>query len=380
MTDHKIKILLVEDSPIASRLITLLLKEGMPDGEYELFLNSNLTDAIKTTSDKNIQLVLLDLGLPESQGLDTFKTFFAKYPYIPVIVLTGNEDKSLALKAVREGAQDYLVKGEVHSSLLARSIFYAVERGRLQHEKMLNQEKLKKYSEELEVLNATKDKFFSILAHDLKSPFNAFIGITDILAEDIDILDREQIKSFVLDISRSAHSQFKLLENLLAWAQVQRGLMKFESIELEIHSVINDVFLLYLDNASEKGLKLTNETQPGRTIKADHNMLYLLLRNLVYNAIKFTKPGGEIKVGEYATDGFYEIYVADNGVGISPASISKLFKIESQNTTLGTAHEKGTGLGLVLCKDMVEKNGGSIRVTSELGVGTTFYFTIPQGG
>ncbi len=378
MTDHKIKILLVEDSLIASRLITLLLKEGMPDGEYELFLNSNLTDAIKTTSDKNIQLVLLDLGLPESQGLDTFKTFFAKYPYIPVIVLTGNEDKSLALKAVREGAQDYLVKGEVHSSLLARSIFYAVERGRLQHEKMLNQEKLKKYSEELEVLNATKDKFFSILAHDLKSPFNAFIGITDILAEDIDILDREQIKSFVLDISRSAHSQFKLLENLLAWAQVQRGLMKFEPIELEIHTVINDVFLLYLDNASEKELKLTNETQPGRTIKADHNMLYLLLRNLVYNAIKFTKPGGEIKVGEYATDGFYEIYVADNGVGISPASLSKLFKIESQNTTLGTAHEKGTGLGLVLCNDMVEKNGGSIRVTSELGVGTTFSFTIPM--
>lgn len=380
MTDHKIRILLVEDSPIASRLITLLLKEGMPDGEYELFLDSNLTDAINTTSEKNIQLVLLDLGLPESQGLDTFKTFFAKFPYIPVIVLTGNEDKSLALKAVREGAQDYLVKGEVHSTLLARSIFYAVERGRLQYEKMLNQEKLKKYSEELEVLNATKDKFFSILAHDLKSPFNAFIGITDILADDIDILERDEIKSFVLDISRSAHSQFKLLENLLAWAQVQRGMMKFEPVELELITVINEVFQLYFDNATEKNLKLINETSPGRIILADHNMLYLLLRNLVYNAIKFTKPGGEIRVGEKETGGFSEIYVADNGVGINPSYLSKLFRIESQYTTLGTAHEKGTGLGLVLCKDMVEKNGGTIRVTSELGVGTTFYFTIPQGG
>lgn len=380
MTEHIIRILLVEDSPIAARLISLLLKEGMPEGEYQLFQNSNLTDAIRTTAEKDIHLVLLDLGLPESQGLDTFKTFFTQFPYIPVIVLTGNEDKSLALKAVREGAQDYLVKGEVHSSLLARSIFYAVERGRLQHEKMLNQEKLKKYSEELEVLNATKDKFFSILAHDLKSPFNAFIGITDILAEDIDILDKEQIKSFVLDINRSAHSQFKLLENLLAWAQMQRGLMKFEPIELEINTVINDVFQLYLDNAMEKDLKLINETPLGKTIKADHNMLYLLLRNLVYNAIKFTNPGGEIRVGENATSGFSEIYVADSGVGINPSSLSKMFRIESQSTTLGTAHEKGTGLGLVLCKDMVEKNGGTIRVSSELGVGTTFYFTIPQGG
>jgi signal transduction histidine kinase len=378
MTEHIIRILLVEDSPIAARLISLLLKEGMPEGEYQLFQNSNLTDAIRTTAEKDIHLVLLDLGLPESQGLDTFKTFFTQFPYIPVIVLTGNEDKSLALKAVREGAQDYLVKGEVHSSLLARSIFYAVERGRLQHEKMLNQEKLKKYSEELEVLNATKDKFFSILAHDLKSPFNAFIGITDILAEDIDILDKEQIKSFVLDINRSAHSQFKLLENLLAWAQMQRGLMKFEPIELEINTVINDVFQLYLDNAMEKDLKLINETPLGKTIKADHNMLYLLLRNLVYNAIKFTNPGGEIRVGENATSGFSEIYVADNGVGINPSSLSKMFRIESQSTTLGTAHEKGTGLGLVLCKDMVEKNGGTIRVSSEVGVGTTFYFTIPQ--
>ncbi len=380
MTEHIIRILLVEDSPIAARLISLLLKEGMPEGEYQLFQNSNLTDAIRTTAEKDIHLVLLDLGLPESQGLDTFKTFFTQFPYIPVIVLTGNEDKSLALKAVREGAQDYLVKGEVHSSLLARSIFYAVERGRLQHEKMLNQEKLKKYSEELEVLNATKDKFFSILAHDLKSPFNAFIGITDILAEDIDILDNEQIKSFVLDINRSAHSQFKLLENLLAWAQMQRGLMKFEPIELEINTVINDVFQLYLDNAMEKDLKLINETPLGKTIKADHNMLYLLLRNLVYNAIKFTNPGGEIRVGENATSGFSEIYVADSGVGINPSSLSKMFRIESQSTTLGTAHEKGTGLGLVLCKDMVEKNGGTIRVSSEVGVGTTFYFTIPQGG
>ncbi len=380
MTEHIIRILLVEDSPIAARLISLLLKEGMPEGEYQLFQNSNLTDAIRTTAEKDIHLVLLHLGLPESQGLDTFKTFFTQFPYIPVIVLTGNEDKSLALKAVREGAQDYLVKGEVHSSLLARSIFYAVERGRLQHEKMLNQEKLKKYSEELEVLNATKDKFFSILAHDLKSPFNAFIGITDILAEDIDILDKEQIKSFVLDINRSAHSQFKLLENLLAWAQMQRGLMKFEPIELEINTVINDVFQLYLDNAMEKDLKLINETPLGKTIKADHNMLYLLLRNLVYNAIKFTNPGGEIRVGENATSGFSEIYVADSGVGINPSSLSKMFRIESQSTTLGTAHEKGTGLGLVLCKDMVEKNGGTIRVSSEVGVGTTFYFTIPQGG
>lgn len=378
MSQEKLRILLVEDSAIAARLITLLIREGMPDDNYNLHSASNLTDAIELTKSENIQIVLLDLGLPESQGLETFKTFFARYPYIPVIVLTGNEDKSLALKAVREGAQDYLVKGEVHSSLLTRSIFYALERGRLQYEKMLNQEKLKKYSEELEVLNATKDKFFSIIAHDLKSPFNSFLGITELLAEDIDIMDRAQIKAFVLDMNRSAHNQFKLLENLLAWAQVQRGSMVFSPSELDFFHVVNDVFSLYSDNAVGKKLKLTNEGSPGKKVFADHNMLYLLLRNLVYNAIKFTPEGGEIRVGASDLPGFIEVYVADNGVGISPKSLAGLFRIDKQNTTLGTNKEKGTGLGLVLCKDMIEKNGGQIRVESTPGMGTTFFFTLPQ--
>jgi CheY-like chemotaxis protein len=271
MIVQKLKVLLVEDSPMAARLISLLLKEGMPDGEYELLTSSNLTDAINITRQRDIHLVLLDLGLPESHGLETFKTFNSQFPYIPVIVITGNEDKSLAVKAVREGAQDYLVKGEVHSSLLTRSIFYAVERSRLQHEKLMNQEKLKKYSEELEVLNATKEKFFSILAHDLKSPFATFMGITDILVDDIDVLEKEEIKSFVMDINRSAHNQFKLLENLLAWAQVQRDIMIFEPEELELQSVINDVFQLYLDNASAKNISFYNESVPGRTNSADNN-------------------------------------------------------------------------------------------------------------
>ncbi|GAB1350406.1 hypothetical protein MASR1M107_26210 [Ignavibacteriales bacterium] len=279
---------------------------------------------------------------------------------------------------MREGAQDYLVKGEVYSSLLARSIYYAMERGRLQYEKMLNQEKLRKYSEELEVLNATKDKFFSIIAHDLKSPFNSFLGITEILAEDIDIMDRTQIKDFVMDMNRAAQNQFKLLENLLAWAQVQRGIMQFTPVDLDFFALVNEVFALYSDNAATKKIKLTNESDPGKIILADHNMLHLLLRNLVYNAIKFTPEGGEIRVGANDLPQFQEIFVADNGVGISPKSIEGLFRIDKQSTTLGTNKEKGTGLGLVLCKDMIEKNGGQIRVESELGKGTTFYFTIPR--
>ena len=378
MSQDKMRILLVEDSAIAARLISLLIKEGMPDENYDLHSATNLTDAIRITKSENIQIVLLDLGLPESQGLQTFKTFFAIYPYIPVIVLTGSEDKSLALKAVREGAQDYLVKGEVYSSLLARSIYYAMERGRLQYEKMLNQEKLRKYSEELEVLNATKDKFFSIIAHDLKSPFNSFLGITEVLAEDIDIMDRTQIKEFVMDMNRSAQNQFKLLENLLAWAQVQRGVMQFTPVDIDFHALVSEVFALYSDNAAAKKIKLGNESEPGKIILADHNMLHLLLRNLVYNAIKFTPEGGEIRVGVNELPQFQEIFVADSGVGINPKSIEGLFRIDKQSTTLGTNREKGTGLGLVLCKDMIEKNGGQIRVESELGKGTTFYFTIPR--
>jgi signal transduction histidine kinase len=242
---------------------------------------------------------------------------------------------------------------------------------------MLNQEKLRKYSEELEVLNATKDKFFSIIAHDLKSPFNAFLGITEILSEDIDILDRSQIKAFVVDLNRSANNQFKLLENLLAWAQIQRGAMPFLPINLNLHAVIDEVFQLYLDNAIEKGITFVNLSDPIFRLLVDQNMIYLLLRNLVYNAIKFTNKGGKIEVGFTIIDNLIEIFVADDGVGISEKAMAKLFRIDNQSTTLGTASEKGTGLGLMLCKEMVEKNGGSVRVSSKLGVGTIFYFCLP---
>ncbi len=378
MTEEKLKILLVEDSAIAARLITLLLKEGMPEESYELFQSTTLTDAIEVTARENIQIVLLDLGLPESQGLDTFKRFFGIYQHIPVIVLTGNEDKSLALKAVREGAQDYLVKGEVYSALLARSIFYAVERGRLQYEKMLHQEELRRYSEQLEVLNATKDKFFSIIAHDLKSPFNSFLGNTEVLAEDLDIMSKEEIREFVDDLRKSANNLFKLLENLLTWAQVQRGTLVFHPEVLDLNHMIEDVFALYGDNANSKGISLVNRVQEGKRILADHNMLFMVLRNLVYNSIKFTNKGGMIEVGINELPGFSELFVRDNGVGITEQVMAKLFKIDKQNTTLGTDKEKGTGLGLVLIKEMVEKNGGTVRVESEAGKGTTFFFTVPS--
>lgn len=378
MTEEKLKILLVEDSAIAARLITLLLKEGMPEESYELFQSTTLTEAIEITKRENIQIVLLDLGLPESQGLDTFKHFFGIYPHIPVIVLTGNEDKSLALKAVREGAQDYLVKGEVYSTLLARSVFYAVERGRLQYEKMLHQEELRRYSEQLEVLNATKDKFFSIIAHDLKSPFNSFLGNTEVLAEDLDIMSKEEIRDFVDDLRKSANNLFKLLENLLTWAQVQRGTIVFHPEPIELHHIVDEVFALYKDNAVSKSISLINLMPEEKEILTDHNMLYMVLRNLVYNSIKFTGRGGMIEVGINEITGFSELFVRDNGVGITDQVKAKLFKIDKQNTTLGTDKEKGTGLGLVLIKEMVEKNGGTVRVESEPGKGTTFFFTVPS--
>lgn len=378
MDDQKLRILLVEDSVIAARLITLLLKEGMPEDSYTLFQVNSLQGAIEMTKTEDIQIVLLDLGLPESQGLDTFKLFFSVYPHIPVIVLTGNEDKSLALKAVREGAQDYLVKGEVYSALLARSIFYAVERGRLQYEKMLHQEELRKYSEQLEVLNATKDKFFSIIAHDLKSPFNSFLGNTEVLAEDLDILSRDEIRDFVNDMRKSAVNLYKLLENLLTWAQVQRGTLTFHPEVLDLNNIVDEVFVLYSDNAITKGISLVNKIPAGKKIIADHNMLFMVLRNLVYNSIKFTNKGGTIQVGITDLPGYYELYVKDNGVGISEQVMSKLFKIDKQNTTLGTDKEKGTGLGLVLIKEMVEKNGGAVKLESAPGEGTTFFFTIPM--
>ncbi|WP_321308977.1 ATP-binding protein [Marinifilum fragile] len=235
---------------------------------------------------------------------------------------------------------------------------------------------IEKQRKELERLNATKDKFFSIIAHDLKNPFASLIGASDFLVNSSEELSKEQLHNFHEIINQSARRGYKLLENLLEWARMQTGNIKFKPKQVDLWNLVNEVVNLLTGSAEHKEINLSAEIDENLMAFVDENMIDTVVRNLVSNAIKFTPRGGVIKVSSQVVGQFIEITVADNGIGITPENISKLFKIDEKVTQNGTENETGTGLGLILCKEFVERHGGEMRVESELGKGSKFIFTI----
>lgn len=235
---------------------------------------------------------------------------------------------------------------------------------------------IEKQRKELESLNATKDKFFSIIAHDLKNPFASLIGASDFLVNSSDELTAEQLKNFHDIINQSARSGYRLLENLLEWSRMQTGRMAFKPKKVDLWDLVNEVVNLLTGSAEQKEICLTADIDENLTATVDENMINTVVRNLVSNAIKFTHRGGEITVSSKLLDQFIEITVADNGIGIPPEKIDKLFRIDEKVTQNGTENETGTGLGLILCKEFVEQHGGEIQVESEPMKGSKFIFTI----
>jgi len=231
--------------------------------------------------------------------------------------------------------------------------------------------------EKLKELLASKDKFFSIIAHDLKSPFQGLIGFSNILRDDYEKLTPEEIRDFSGNISKSANSLLNLLQNLLEWSRMQTGKMDFNPQRTDIYWEIKNAENILVGNAVKKGIKINNFVPEGTFVTADRNMVDSICQNLLTNAIKFTKSGGEITFTAEAEGDFIKTTVSDTGVGIREADLEKLFRIDISHTTKGTANEKGTGLGLLLLKDMVEKHNGRIWVESVYGRGSSFMFTLP---
>lgn len=236
---------------------------------------------------------------------------------------------------------------------------------------------LKKTEAELKNLNASKDKFFSIIAHDLRSPFGSLLSFSEFLMEDIDELTKDEIKLFASKINESSKAVFELLNNLLQWSRIQTGRMDYLPENYNLRSLAEQNINIFRDNAKSKHIEIINEIKSEIVIFADENMLNSILRNLISNAVKFTNAGGKVVLSAEIKKEFVEINVTDTGIGISDEIINQLFQIDVHLTTPGTASEEGTGLGLILCKEMVNINGGEIRVKSSLGNGTTFTFTLP---
>ena len=241
-------------------------------------------------------------------------------------------------------------------------------------------DELQKTNTQLQELNASKDKFFSIISHDLRSPFNVMLGYSQILDERFDALERERIQKDIKKLRKSAEGLYALLENLLTWSRIQRGAMEYYPEEIDLSDVADENIDLFAARAEQKEITLRSIIQMNEMVYADENMVNTVIRNLVSNALKFTPAGGRIELFAQPSGEYVEVSVDDTGTGIIEEDIPKLFRIDAQYTNLGTDGERGTGLGLSLCQDLVEKNGGEIWIESEQGKGSTFKFTLPKHG
>ena len=229
---------------------------------------------------------------------------------------------------------------------------------------------------ELQELNATKDKFFSIISHDLKGPLNSLTSFSSLLINHTDSLSKEEIKMFAADFDKSLKNLFSLLENLLEWSRSQTGNIEFIPESFDIAAMLEENKELLKAQAQNKRIMLVNESQEKLLINAHKNSINTVVRNLISNAIKFTPEGGTITLRSSRQNGSVVTSIADTGVGMSQNVIDKLFRLDSKHSTKGTANEKGTGLGLILCKEFVEKNGGRLWVNSKEGEGSVFYFSL----
>lgn len=360
---NKDRILVVDDDPHNLRVIVGYLKEYRDI--YQVLQATNGKIACQVAKKVLPDLIIMDWEMPVMNGIEAIKELKndEQTKNIPVIMATALTASEKLQEALETGAVDYIRKPVEKVELIARidSIL-----------------KLSKSYKEIKEINLTKDKLFSIIAHDLKSPFSTIIGFSNLLRSNYYTYSDTERIDFLDLLSKSAERGYNLLDNLLKWGRLQTGRMIYSPVNMKVASVIDINIELLSIPAIKKKINLTSSILDNQdTILADENMLHTIVRNLISNAIKFTHEEGQINVAAVRKNNYIEISVTDSGVGISEENINKLFKIEHNNSTHGTADEIGTGLGLVLCKEFVEKIGGTINVESEINKGSKFFFTVP---
>jgi len=238
--------------------------------------------------------------------------------------------------------------------------------------------KIEQRTSKLLEIVSTNGKFLSIIAHDLRSPFSSILGILELLKMSLKEFNREEIEEYIDIVYNSANNTLILLDNLLVWAVSQNKEKNFNPVKINLYDLLREEIENLKTLAGQKHIEMSHSVEPGLNVSADLQMVKTVLRNLINNAIKYSNPNGEIKIDACELKKFVEVSVKDNGIGISDENQRKLFKIDSFHSTPGTHDEKGTGLGLLLCKEFIELHGGNIRIESQPGKGSLFAFTLPH--
>ena len=335
-----------------------------------------------------IPVVLADFIMPKMKGDDLLAAIHEKNTLTKKIMLTGQATIEGVGNAVNKANLYRYIskpwdKADLILTIKEAIITYNQSKIIIEQNKELKElntgleQKVKERTKQLEELNRTKDKFFSIIAHDLKNPFNTLLGFSELLLENMQMFSPEQVENYISIIFETSRSSYALLENLLDWSRSQTGRIKINREKIDIHKLACDNVLLMESPALKKEIQLNNDVYPGTNAYADLNMVNTVLRNLISNAVKYTNKNGRITIDCEQQGDKLKVLVIDSGVGIKEENIEKLFKIDQSISTKGTADESGTGLGLILCKEFIEKNGGELSVKSTIGKGSTFYFTLP---
>ena len=243
---------------------------------------------------------------------------------------------------------------------------------------VVSQLELRRLTKELQQVLESKNKLFHILSHDLRSPFNGILAFSQALADEAETLSREEIQDFSQTVLNSAEQFMHLIDNLLQCTRFELGSLEYQPNTVTIDSVVGNVLTLLKGNAAQKKVNLVYETNPATEVFADSTMLHSIFQNLIGNAIKFTPSNGRVTVCTADQGSMMQVSVIDSGVGVPPEKLAHLFELMAGRSTDGTAGEKGTGLGLLLCKDLVEKHGGQLWVDSVVGQGTSFHLTLPK--
>lgn len=382
-------ILAVDDNPRNLQLISSLLSgKG-----YKVVVANSGENALKYLGIKQPDLLLLDIMMPGLSGYEVLETI-KKNPDIvdlPVIFLTAKSELSDIVKGFAMGAVDYITKPFKSEELLAR-VETHIELKRMRNQLSennnallkLNQELteskeiIKKDAEKLAKLNAEKDRFFSIISHDLRNPFNGCLMATELLFTRFNELSPEEISAFIAALHDAATNMNKLLDNLLNWAQLQMGTLKTKLQPVDLSIAISNAVELQKSVVMKKDITITQKIGSPAKAKADQGMVDMVLRNLISNAIKFTPAGGKVVIQVEETAHEIAVSVKDSGIGMNKALQNKLFRINEKVSRPGTEGEQSTGLGLVLSFDMTQRMNGSLGVESEEGKGSTFTLTLPK--
>lgn len=402
--DKSIKILLFEDNPGDAGLIEEMTSESHYCS-FKLRIAETLQEGTDLLKKDTFDLILLDLGLPDSSGMDTFNEVKAHNPEIPIIILTGLKDDNTGIEAVKKGAQDYLNKGEVESKLLERSIIYSIERKKTEiqlqkyhetleekvkertkelantnellkmeieeHEK--TEARMEKFLKELKRSNKELEQFAYVASHDLQEPLRMISSFTQLLERRYKGQLDEDADEFIQFAVDGAQRMQLLINDLLAYSRVTTKGKEFKVVDLE--KVLDESLFNLKLSIEENGASISHDPLPD--VMADKSQAVQLFQNLIGNAIKFRgKDSPKIHISIENGGNDWVFCIVDNGIGIESQHNQRIFKVFQR------LHERetypGTGIGLSICQKIVERHGGEIWVESELGNGSKFSFTIPK--